>query len=247
MILKIFQKIKIIVLRIKSNVFIHKLRLKGNIIGKRVFIGPNCRINGRNIKIFQNTTLVSNIVIDGEVEIGSNVIIAPNCTIISRNHDFSKTSECLPYGLKYSIKKVTIHDNVWIGMNVSICPGVTIAEGCIIGIGSVISKSTNKCEILAGNPARVIKSRDNERYDFLSQNKYYLNDIRGKRYIYFLKYLIILKIKKRLERVGKVYDYELHTNPIEVRHIMNEFYNKNCNQLKFINDEFGFFLELDKC
>lgn len=56
-------------------------------------------------------------------------------------------------------KKVIIKDDVWIGSNVIILPGVTIESGAIIGAGSVVTKDVLKNTIVAGNPAKVIKER----------------------------------------------------------------------------------------
>ncbi len=104
----------------------------------------------------------------GRITIGNNVIIGPKCTIISFNHNY-KSVIMLPYDNKEILKPVTIKDNVWIGINVSICPGVTIEEGAVIAMGSVVTKDIPKCAIAGGNPARILKYRDVETYEKLKK------------------------------------------------------------------------------
>jgi acetyltransferase-like isoleucine patch superfamily enzyme len=54
---------------------------------------------------------------------------------------------------------VTVGPDCWIGMGVSILPGVTIGEGCVIGAGSVVAKDLPAFSIAVGNPAKVIRDR----------------------------------------------------------------------------------------
>lgn len=55
--------------------------------------------------------------------------------------------------------RVTIEDDVWIGGNVTILPGITIHEGAVIGVGSVVVKDVPPFTINVENPARVVKDR----------------------------------------------------------------------------------------
>ena len=56
-------------------------------------------------------------------------------------------------------KKVTISDDVWIGANAIILPGVTIGKGSVIAGGAVVTKDVEPYMIVGGNPAKVIRSR----------------------------------------------------------------------------------------
>ena len=85
------------------------------------------------------------------VKFGSNVLLGPNVAIISSNHGLNNRSIWL-----YSAP-VVIHDNVWVGANSTILPGVTIGENTIVGAGSVVTKSFEKNLIVAGNPARILR------------------------------------------------------------------------------------------
>lgn len=59
---------------------------------------------------------------------------------------------------------VHIKQNVWIGGNVVIVPGVTIGEGAIVAAGTVVTKDVSDLAIVGGNPAKVIKCRDRGKY-----------------------------------------------------------------------------------
>jgi acetyltransferase-like isoleucine patch superfamily enzyme len=88
------------------------------------------------------------------IEIGNNVFIGSGVKIISANHDF------YDYTKHTKAKSIIIGNNVWIGANSIILPEVNIADGCIIGAGSVVTKSFNKKNcIIAGNPAKIIKEK----------------------------------------------------------------------------------------
>lgn len=69
-----------------------------------------------------------------------------------------------------------IGKNVWIGANCTILPGVNIGEGAVVAASSVVSKSVPDFAVVAGNPAKIVKYRDIERYNNNKSNKaIYLN------------------------------------------------------------------------
>ena len=80
--------------------------------------------------------------------------------ISSGMHEYTQSKK--PVMLqKIDPKKIVIEDGVWIGANVVVMPGVTIAEGTIVGAGSVVTKSTKPYSVVAGVPAKILKLRDN--------------------------------------------------------------------------------------
>lgn len=86
----------------------------------------------------------------------------------NHNYDCPKT---LPYDKEYIKKPIIIEDNVWIGARASIIPGVKIGEGAIIGLGAVVTKDVPPCAVVAGNPAKIIKYRNIEKYKELKAEK----------------------------------------------------------------------------
>lgn len=111
---------------------------------------------GYNIEIgeqfFSNMNFV---ILDGaKVTIGKNVFIAPNVSIYTAGHPANVHQRIT--GLEYAYP-VTIGDNVWIGGNVVILPGVTIGKNCVIGGGSVVTKDIPENTIAVGNPCKVLR------------------------------------------------------------------------------------------
>lgn len=122
---------------------------------------------GSNVVINEQSLLLA----DGGITIGDNVAISLACTILTSSHLFEGPDwNALPWSETNILSPVNIEDNVWIGINVTILPGVTIHEGAIVGAGSVVTSDVPKCAVVAGNPARVIKTRDVARYEELKSS-----------------------------------------------------------------------------
>lgn len=99
----------------------------------------------------------------GGIKIGNNVKMGPQVFIWSSNHNYF-APKFLPYDTKEILREVTINDNVWIGAKSCIIPGVTIGEGAVIGMCSVVTKDVPPCAVVGGNPAKILKYRDVEVY-----------------------------------------------------------------------------------
>ena len=97
----------------------------------------------------------------GSVSIGDNVMMGPDCVMLTRNHDFSRTDiPMIDQGFMQE-KPITIGNDVWIGERVIILPGVKVGNGVIIGAGSIVTKDVKDYDVVAGNPAKVIRNRVN--------------------------------------------------------------------------------------
>jgi acetyltransferase-like isoleucine patch superfamily enzyme len=129
-------------LKMGSNSFIasHSM-IRGNII-----LGSNCSINA-----YAN--------IAGAVAIGDGVRIASFVSIMGFNHGHSDPHVPI-YKQPHIFKGIKINDDVWIGANAIILDGVTIGAHSIIGAGAVVTKSFPPYCVLGGNPAKIIKMRN---------------------------------------------------------------------------------------
>ncbi|MCA9962140.1 MAG: acyltransferase [Anaerolineales bacterium] len=147
--------------------------LLSNEFSKRNFgsCGRGVRIHGQfhvtspqNFHVGNNVHINSNAFIraEGNVSIEDNVHISRNLVIYSMNHNYE--GDLLPYDSEQRYKPVRIQKNAWIGMNVSIIPGITIGEGAIIGMGTVVSKDVPPLAIVGSAPQQILKYRDPAHY-----------------------------------------------------------------------------------
>lgn len=102
-----------------------------------------------------------------KITIGDNCFMASNVAIYTAGHPIHPDSRNSMY--EYGIP-ITIGDNVWIGGNTVICPGVTIGSNCVIGAGSVVTKDIPDWTVAAGNPCRVIRKITDEDKRFYYKN-----------------------------------------------------------------------------
>ena len=110
-----------------------------------------------NVLIGSHANIRANI---GLVKIKKNTRVAQNVHIISSNHSYSDIIK--QNWNSHDIKKVgvTIGENVWIGSNVVLLPGVTLGDYSVIGAGSIVTRNVPSREVWAGNPAKFIKKID---------------------------------------------------------------------------------------
>lgn len=107
-------------------------------LGKNVFINSDCK--------FQD---------QGGIYIGDNVLIGHNVVLATLNHeeDPKKRGNLCP-------SPIRIGNDVWIGSNATVLPGVTIGDGAIIAAGAVVTKDVDEKSVVGGVPAKLIKKID---------------------------------------------------------------------------------------
>lgn len=145
---------------LKPSDFQKKEKIIREILGKtgKTFIieQPFICDYGYNIEIGENFYANHNLIIlDGnKVKFGDNVFIAPNCGFYTAGHplDAKRRNE----GLEYA-KPIKVGNNVWIGGNVVVLPGVKIGDNVVIGAGSIVTKDIPSNVVAVGNPCKVIK------------------------------------------------------------------------------------------
>lgn len=94
----------------------------------------------------------------GGVEIGADVLLGPGVQIFSENHNFTRRDiPIIEQG--ESPARVQVGSGAWVGAGAIILAGVVIGEGAIVAAGSVVTESVAPFTIVAGSPARLIKSR----------------------------------------------------------------------------------------
>ena len=111
--------------------------------GNRVTFGKNVFIN--------HSAILS---ASGGIEFQDGVSVAPGVRIATINHDFNNRHTIYTYG------KVTIKKNAWIGINATICPGVTIGKNSVVAAGAVVTKDVPDNAVVGGVPAKIIKYLD---------------------------------------------------------------------------------------
>ena len=107
-------------------------------------------IIGNHTRIGLHNTII------GPVKIGNNVNLAQGITVTALNHNFSDSNKRIDeQGV--STSPVIIEDDVWIGANAVVLPGVKIGNHCVIAAGAVVTKDVPPHSLVAGVPAKVIK------------------------------------------------------------------------------------------
>ncbi|WEV47290.1 sugar O-acetyltransferase [Bifidobacterium sp. ESL0690] len=108
----------------------------GLTIGERTFINMDLLIVG-----------------GGPISIGSDCLIGTRCSICTPNHALPVKPRL--EGWQHN-EDVAIGNNVWLGSNVVVCPGVTIGDNCVIGAGSIVVRDIPADSVAVGNPCKVI-------------------------------------------------------------------------------------------
>lgn len=140
-------------------------------IGEDCYIEPPFHANwgGKNVHfgngVYANFNLT--LVDDGKIFVGNNVMFAPNVTVASATHPINPNIR-----RKQAQYNLSIHigDNVWIGANSVILPGVHIGKNTVIGAGSVVTKDIPDNVVAVGNPCRVLREINDNDMKYYNKN-----------------------------------------------------------------------------
>tara|TARA_E500000305_G_C4028989_1_gene243574 strand:- start:1543 stop:1968 length:426 start_codon:yes stop_codon:yes gene_type:complete len=128
-------------------------------------IGPGCDIEpridvglGPRLKIGRCCQINQDVIIR-TAQLGNYVMLAPGVVMLDRQHNFASVD--VPMALQGSTDRVTtmIGDDVWVGQNSIIMPGVAVGTGAVIAAGAVVTHDIEPYQIVAGVPARPIRDR----------------------------------------------------------------------------------------
>ena len=107
-------------------------------------------IIGNHTRIGLHNTII------GPVTIGSHVNLAQGITITALNHNFDDSEKRIDQqGI--STKEVVLEDDIWVGANAVILPGVTIGKHAVVAAGAIVTKDVPPHSLVAGVPAKVIR------------------------------------------------------------------------------------------
>jgi acetyltransferase-like isoleucine patch superfamily enzyme len=102
----------------------------------------------------------------GELTIGAFTHFGFNVTILTADHRYEGATE-IPYDLERIARPVTIGVACWFGDQVVVAPGTELGDGCVVAAGAVVSGSFEPYSVLAGAPAKVVKTRNADHFEAL--------------------------------------------------------------------------------
>lgn len=164
--------------------------------GKKIYMEPVINFDyGYNIFVGENFYANFNCTfLDvSTIEIGDNCMFAPNVQLYMATHPLHPVKR--NSGLEYA-KPIKIGNNVWLGGGVIVTPGVTLGDNVVVGAGSVVTKSFPDNVVIAGNPARIIKTVEEE----LTEES--LETLRHK--IDMIDRELVALLEKRMDTVTKI-------------------------------------------
>lgn len=160
------------------------LRFRGASLGEKVRIGPRCRITRpAGVKLgargwleadvwLKLTSPAAQVVVGdhvffsrnchvnalAQITIGAHSLFGPGCVIVDHNHGVAPGARIDEQPC--AAKPIRIGSDVWCGAGAVVLAGVTIGNGAVIGAGAVVTRDVPPMAIVAGNPARTIRTRN---------------------------------------------------------------------------------------
>lgn len=128
-------------------------------------IGRDCRLD-KSLFVFPGRVTLGNrcyvgrySYLDGDITIGDHTMLASSVAIVGGDHAFDQRDVLMIDSSREHWKPTRIGCDVWIGHGAIILNGVTIGDGAVVAAGSVVVRDVPPYAVVAGNPARLIRSR----------------------------------------------------------------------------------------
>ena len=139
---------------LQREIFKDKIGEGSRVMSPLTAVRPNQVTIGKNVVVMNGCLMMS----AGTITIDDNVQIAANVQLISNNHD--------PYERNViTCKPVHICKGAWVGAGSTILPGITVGKHAIVGAASVVTKDVPNYAVAVGNPAKVIKYLDKDKFE----------------------------------------------------------------------------------
>ena len=139
---------------LQREIFKDKIGEGSRVMSPLTAVRPNQVTIGKNVVVMNGCLMMS----AGSITIDDNVQIAANVQLISNNHD--------PYERNViTCKPVHICKGAWVGAGSTILPGITVGKHAIVGAASVVTKDVPNYAVAVGNPAKVIKYLDKDKFE----------------------------------------------------------------------------------
>lgn len=140
--------------QLQNEIFKGKIGKNSRVMSPLTVVRPNCVAIGDNVIVMNGSLMMS----AGGITIEDDVRIAANVQLISNNHD--------PYERDViTCKPVHVCKGAWVGAGSTLLPGVTVGRYAIVGAASVVTKDIPDFAVAVGNPARVVKYLDKDKFE----------------------------------------------------------------------------------
>lgn len=127
-------------------------------LGDRSWVAAGAVVRSGHVVLGADCSINAYAVVAGQVKFGNGVRMASLAAVYGFNHRFERTDVPI-HGQGLEIRGVVIEDDVWIGSHAVVVDGMTVGRGAVIAAGAVVTKDVPPGAVVAGNPARVIKTR----------------------------------------------------------------------------------------
>lgn len=115
--------------------------------------------DARQLKLGKHVRVNERVFLQGDISVGDYCMIAPGVAIYTRTHVYDNPEVPMTLSGETPIMPVVLEEDVWLGRNVMVLPGVRIGKGSIVGANSIVNKDIEPYSIVGGVPAKLIRKR----------------------------------------------------------------------------------------